>query len=288
MGSSGLRIGIPKGRLQDAVTELMIDAGIDIAIGSRNYRPLISWPDLEAKLLKPQNVVKMLHSGSRDIGFAGADWVAELDLELVELLDTSLNPVRIVAAAPPALLDDGRLPRGGQLIVATEYVTLANRWLDDQPFDGTVVQSFGATEAFPPEDADLIVDNISTGDTLRGNGLMIIDTLMHSSTRLYANPAALDDPDKRSRTDDITRLLRSVLEARQRVMLDLNVAPTDLERVIAVLPCMREPTVAKLHGDNGYAIRAAVPRADLPGLILELRTRGATDLIVSKPQQIVQ
>jgi len=117
---------------------------------------------------------------------------------------------------------------------------------------------------------------------------MIIDTLMHSSTRLYANPAALDDPDKRSRTDDIIRLLRSVLEARQRVMLDLNVAPTDLERVIAVLPCMREPTVAKLHGDNGYAIRAAVPRADLPGLILELRTRGATDLIVSKPQQIVQ
>jgi len=151
-----------------------------------------------------------------------------------------------------------------------------------------VVQSFGATEAFSPEDADLIVDNISTGDTLRGNGLMIIDTLMHSSTRLYANPAALDDPDKRSRTDDIIRLLRSVLEARQRVMLDLNVAPTDLERVIAVLPCMREPTVAKLHGDNGYAIRAAVPRADLPGLILELRTRGATDLIVSKPQQIVQ
>lgn len=288
MGSSGLRIGIPKGRLQDAVTELMIDAGIDIAIGSRNYRPLISWPDLEAKLLKPQNVVKMLHSGSRDIGFAGADWVAELDLELVELLDTSLNPVRIVAAAPPALLDDGRFPPGARLIVATEYVTLANRWLDDQPFDGTVVQSFGATEAFPPEDADLIVDNISTGDTLRGNGLMIIDTLMHSSTRLYANPAALDDPDKRSRTDDITRLLRSVLEARQRVMLDLNVAPTDLERVIAVLPCMREPTVAKLHGDNGYAIRAAVPRTDLPGLILELRTRGATDLIVSKPQQIVQ
>lgn len=288
MGSSGLRIGIPKGRLQDAVTELMIDAGIDIAIGSRNYRPLISWPGLEAKLLKPQNVVKMLHSGSRDIGFAGADWVAELDLELVELLDTSLNPVRIVAAVPPALLDDGRLPPGGQLIVATEYVTLANRWLDDQPFDGTVVQSFGATEAFPPEDADLIVDNISTGDTLRGNGLMIIDTLMHSSTRLYANPAALDDPDKRSRTDDIIRLLRSVLEARQRVMLDLNVAPTDLERVIAVLPCMREPTVAKLHGDNGYAIRAAVPRTDLPGLILELRKRGATDLIVSKPQQIVQ
>jgi len=119
MGRSELRIGIPQGRLQDAVTELMIDAGIDIAIGSRNYRPLISWPDLEAKLLKPQNVVKMLHSGSRDIGFAGADWVAELDLELVELLDTSLNPVRIVAAAPPALLDDGRVRPGGRLIGAT-------------------------------------------------------------------------------------------------------------------------------------------------------------------------
>ncbi len=288
MENAGLRIGIPKGRLQEAVTALMIDAGIDVTVGSRNYRPRLSWPDLEAKLLKPQNVVKMLHKGSRDIGFAGADWVAELDLELVELLDTTLNPVRIVAAAPPALLDDGQLPRGARLVVATEYVALATRWIENQPFDGVVVQSYGGTEAFPPDDADLIVDNISTGATLRGNGLRIVDTLMSSSTRLYANPAALDDSGKQARIDDIIRLLQSVLDARQRVMLDLNVGPADVDRVITILPCMREPTVAKLHGDTGYAIRAAVPKADLSRLILELRARGATDLIVSRPQQIVQ
>ncbi len=287
MEKAGLRIAIPKGRLQDAVATLLTDAGIDISFGMRNYRPRMGWSGLEAKLLKPQNVVRMLHNGSRDIGFAGADWVAELDLELVELLDTGLNPVCIVAAAPPVLLDNGRLPDGVHLTVASEYVTLAKRWVAEQSIDGTVVQSFGATEAFPPEDADLVVDNISTGDTLRGNGLTIVDTLMQSSTRLYANPCVLDDADKRSQVDDILLLLESVLAARQRVMLELNVPQADFDAVVAILPSMREPTVAKLHGNSGYAIRAAVPKADLPGLILALRSRGATDLIVSRPQQIV-
>lgn len=287
-GSRGIRIGMPKGRLQSGVTDLLADAGIETSIGSRNYRPLVSWPGLEAKLLKPQNVVRMLHGGSRDIGFAGADWVSELDANLVEILDTGLDPVRIVAAAPPALLSDGMLPGECRLVVATEYVNLTRRWSQNQPFEATVVQSYGATEAYPPEDADLIVDNIATGETLRGNGLAVVDTLMHSSTRLYANPLVLEDSAKRRDIEDIVLLLKSVLEARQRVMLDLNVSEADFDRVVSILPCMREPTVSRLNGENGFAIRAAVPRRDLPALLLELRMHGGTDLVVSKPQQIVQ
>lgn len=282
-----IRIGLPKGRMQDGVFELLADAGIDVRVGSRSYRPALSWPGFRAKLLKPQNVVKMLHAGSRDLGFAGADWVAELGADLVELVDTALDPVQVVAAAPAALLRGGRLPEDCRLVVATEYVRIVERWAREQPFEATVVRSYGATEVFPPEDADLIVDNTATGATLRGNGLVVADTLMNSSTRLYANPAALDDPARRARIDDLVLLLNSVLEARQRVMLELNVSVDDFERVASILPCMREPTVSRLHGERAYSVRAAVPRTALPTLLLAVKARGGTDLVVSEPQQIV-
>ena len=286
-GGRKIRIGLPKGRMQDGVFALLADAGIDVRLGSRNYRPALAWPGFEAKLLKPQNVVRMLHAGSRDVGFAGADWVAELGADLVELLDTELDPVRVVAAAPAALLAGGTLPADRRLVVATEYVRLVAEWARAQPFEAEVVRSYGATEVFPPEDADLIVDNTATGATLRGNGLVVADTLMRSSTRLYANRAALDDSARRARIDDLVLLLNSVLEARRRVMLELNVAETDFEQVVSILPCMREPSVSRLHGDAGYAVRVAVPRTALPALLLEVKARGGTDLVVSEPQQIV-
>ncbi len=273
--------------MQGAVFALLADAGIDVHLGSRNYRPVLSWPGFEAKLLKPQNVVKMLDAGSRDIGFAGADWVAELDADVVELLDTALDPVKVVAAAPASLLRDWALPADRRLVVATEYVRVVKEWARGKPFEADVVRSYGATEVFPPEDADLIVDNTATGATLRGNGLVVADTLMLSSTRLYANPAALDDPASRARIDDLVLLLKSVLEARRRVMLELNVSEAEFEHVISILPCMREPTVSRLHGESGYAVRAAVPRTALPALLLEVKARGGTDLVVSEPQQIV-
>ncbi len=286
--SGAIRIGLPKGRMEAGVRALLGDAGIDVRTGGRNYRPELSWPGFSAKLLKPQNVVKMLDAGSRDLGFAGADWVAELGADLVELLDTGLDPVRVVAAAPEALLNGGSLSAGQSLVLATEYVRLAERWTREQPFDAAVVRSYGATEVFPPEDADLIIDNTATGATLRGNGLVIVDTLMSSSTRLYANPAALGDSARRAAIDDLVLLLTSVLAARQRVMLELNVAEDDFDAVVSILPCMREPTVSRLHGERAYAVRAAVPRAELPALLLKVKARGGTDLVVSEPQQIVQ
>ena len=282
-----VRIGLPKGSMQAGVLALLADAGIDVRVGDRNYRPALSWPGFAAKLLKPQNVVEMLHAGSRDVGFAGADWVAELDADLVELLDTGLDPVQVVAAAPADLLVDGALPPNRPLVVASEYTRITHRWIASQPIDAVFVRSYGATEVFPPEDADLIVDNTATGSTLRANGLAVVDTLMRSSTRLYAGRPALDDPARRAPIEDLVLLLESVLEARRRVMLELNVAQADFERVVSILPCMREPTVSRLLGESAYAIRAAVPRTALPTLLLDIKTRGGTDLVVSEPQQIV-
>ncbi len=282
--NGALHLALPKGRIEEGVVRLLSDAGLEMRVGGRSYRPRL--PGFEVKLLKPQNIVEMLAAGTRDIGFAGADWVAEKNASLVELLDTGLDPVRLVAAAPGSLLEEGSLPHR-PLVVASEYERLACRWIARRAITAEFVHSYGATEVFPPEDADVIVDNTATGETLASNGLVEIDELMTSSTRLYASPRALDSPDKKSAIDALVLSLGSVLEARRRVMVELNVAADLLERVVEILPRMREPTIATLHGGDGLAVKAAVPRGDLPNLVPLLKQRGATDIAVSRLEQIV-
>jgi len=281
-----VHLALPKGRMQDGVMALLQDAGIRVTFDRRGYRPSISLEGFECKILKPQNIVEMLDVGSRDLGFAGADWVAEKSVDLVELLDTGLDPVRIVAAGETGFLEMG-WPPDRRFVVATEYERLTREWLARAGLDARIVRSYGATEVFPPEDADCIVDNTATGATLKANGLAIFDELMRSSTRLYADPRSLDDPQKRGRIEHFVLLLRSVLDARQRVMVEVNVGPQDLEKVIEILPCMREPTVAPLHAEAGFAVKAAVPRRDLPELIRAIKERGGSDVVVFEIAQIV-
>lgn len=281
-----LRLGLPKGRIQEGVLRLLSEAGIEVRAGARSYRPSCSLPDVEVKILKPQNIVEMLQAGTRDVGFAGADWVAELGAEVVELIDTGLDPVRLVLAAPRDLLEDERLP-SGPLVVASEYERLTRAWFSARGEPFTFVRSFGATEVFPPEDADCIVDNTATGSTLEANDLAIVDELLRSSTRMYASPRALEDPVLRRAIEELVTLVRSVLEARRRVMLEINVSAARLDTLVALLPCMRKPTVSSLHGEEAYAVKAAVPRTSLPALIPQLRAAGGTDILVSSLTQIV-
>jgi ATP phosphoribosyltransferase len=272
--------------MEQGVLTLLADAGIRVRPSARGYRPDVSLPGAEAKMLKPQNIVEMLALGSRDVGFAGADWVAELEADVVELLDTGLDPVQLVAAAPAALLEGGQLPTR-RLIVASEYERLTRRWISKSSLCAEFVRSYGATEVFPPEDSDVIVDNTATGATLEANGLAIVDVLMRSSTRLYAHHAALDDPVRRRFIDDLVLLINSVLEARRRVMLEVNASEACLDAVVAVLPSMRQPTVARLFGNGGYAVKAAVPRELLPQVIPAVKAAGGTDVVVSTLSQIV-
>jgi ATP phosphoribosyltransferase len=281
-----LRIGLPKGRMERAVLDLLEEAGIQVTPTARGYRPHMRLHATETKVLKPQNIVEMLMLGSRDVGFAGADWVAELRADVVDVLDTGLDLVRVVAAAPDTLLREGRLPER-HLAVASEYEQLARAWIAGCGLDAECVRSYGATEVFPPEDADVIVDNTATGATLRANGLTIIDTLMVSSTRLYASPAAWNNPAKRQRIEDLRLVLASVLEARLRVMVEVNASAECLDRVVAVLPCMRRPTVSPLYGNGSFAVKAAVPRDDLPQVIPAIKAAGGTDVVVSALAQIV-
>jgi ATP phosphoribosyltransferase len=272
--------------MESGVLRLLGDAGISVTPTARGYRPTVSLERTEAKLLKPQNIVEMLALGSRDVGFAGADWVEEMNADVVELIDTDLDVVRVVAAAPKQLLTDGKLPNR-RLVVASEYERLTRDWIDRQKLNAEFVRSYGATEVFPPEDADMIVDNTATGNTLMANGLTILDTLFASSTRLYASPQALDDDHKRERIEGLVLLLRSVLEARRRVMVEVNAPGDKLAEVVALLPCMREATVSPLYGDSGYAVKAAVPKEQLPSVIPAIKAAGGSDVVVTTLAQIV-
>ena len=292
-----LHLAIPKGRMYQGVVDLLAEAGVRLSHGSRGYRPRVSLPGVEAKLLKPQNIVEMLAVGTRDLGFAGSDWVAEKGLDLHEVIDTGLDPVRIVVAAPRDLLAaaGGALPAaspvGGPLRVASELERLTTGWIHAKCPGARYVRTYGATEVFPPEDADVIVDVTQTGATLEANGLRIVDELMRSSTKLFASRAAMADPDKRRRIDDLRTLLASVLAGRERVMLEVNVPADRLDAVVDVLPAMRVPTIGRLHERDGagagYAVKAAVLRTALPTLIPQLKARGASDIIVSPVGQVV-
>ena len=285
--NSIVHLALPKGRMQSEIFTLLSEAGIQLSATKRGYRPQISLPDFETKILKPQNVVEMLHQGSRDIGFAGKDWVDELNVNLTELFDTGLNPVRVVAAAPQELLENGQLPKR-RLRVATEYEHLTQKWIKQKGLDAEVVRSRGATEVFPPEDADLIVDNTASGATLRDNGLVIVDQLMTSSTRCFVNPTSYADDSKRQRIDEFRMLLVAVLEGRRRVMLEVNVAQDNLESLMEALPAMQRPTVAPLYGNSGYAVKAAILRNDLAQIIPQIKSKGGRDLVVSDLRQIVE
>ena len=287
-----LNLALPKGRMQQGVIDLLAGAGIDVSVPSRGYRPEVSVPWLACKMLKPQAIVEMLDAGRRDVGFAGADWVAEFGANVVEVLDTQLDPVRLVVAAPRDLVRRGGevgLPRR-PLLVASEYQRLSDRWIRARGADDRFIRSYGATEVLPPDDADVVIDITATGSTLQANGLEIIETLMTSSTRLYASREAMDDPARRSHVETLSLLVGSVLNARQRVMLELNVSTENLQAVAAALPCMREPTVSRLlgpNGESGFAVKAAVRRDSLPKLIPLLKARGGSDLVISPISQVV-
>jgi ATP phosphoribosyltransferase len=280
-----LRILIPKGRIYESVARLFADAGFGITLPDRTYRPSIPADWLDAKIMKPQNVGELLELGSHDAGFTGIDWIRESGADVEELMDLGFDRVRIVAAVP-AELDDQAL-RKKKIVAATEYVNLARAWLDGGAFDYRIVRTYGATEVFPPDDADMIIDNTSTGRTLRDNGLRIVSTLMESSTRFVASKAALADPEKRGRIEELAMLFRAVLDGRERVMLEMNVPKDLFPALVTSLPAMRSPTVAPLYGDSGYAVKIAVKKSEISGLIPRLKRLGAGDIVEYDLRKVV-
>jgi len=272
-----LKILLPKGRIYDNVVELFSGAGISIRLPERAYRPTVNQDDLEAKVMKPQNIGKLLELGAHDVGFTGRDWIDETGADVEEIMDLGFDTVRIVAAVPAAL--DEKALRAKTVIVATEYEKIAKCWLDEKKYDSLVVRTYGATEVFPPDDADMIIDNTATGRTLLENGLRIVDTIMTSSTRMFASKEAMKNPAKKQKILELKMLFEAVLDARERVMLEMNVTRARFEELVKGLPSMRSPTVSPLYGDDGYAIKIAVKKSDVPNLLPKLKSLGATDIV---------
>lgn len=272
-----LKILLPKGRIYENVVGLFSGAGITIKLPDRAYRPTVNQDDLEAKVMKPQNIGKLLELGAHDVGFTGRDWIEETGADVVEIMDLGFDKVRIVAAVPNEIDDTALSSR--RIIVATEYEKIASRWLEEKKMNSLVVRTYGATEVFPPDDADMIIDNTATGRTLVENGLRIVDTIMTSSTRMFASKEAMADTDKKKKIMELKMLFEAVLDARDRVMLEMNVTKARFQDLVTGLPSMRSPTVAPLYGDDGYAIKIAVKKSEVPNLLPKLKELGASDIL---------
>ncbi len=282
---SKLKMVIPKGRIYSNVMNLLNDSGFGVERAERVYVPRVEDNEIEAKIMKPQNIPKLVELGAHDIGFTGRDWVLETKADVTEILDLGFDRVKIVAAIPESLLGVDIKKR--RMIVASEYERIATQFLKKEKYDFIFMRTYGATEVFPPEDADMIIDNTSTGRTLKEHNLHIVCTVSESTTRLIANKTALDDPWKMEKIDEMRMLFQAVLDARARVMLEMNVPKERFKEIVQELPCMRSPTVSELHGEQGYAVKIAVKKREVVKLIPMLKKYGATDILEYEMRKVV-
>ena len=289
-----LRLVLPKGSLERATLELFEAADLPVLRSSAvAYRATIDDPRIdEVWVLRPQEIPRYVADGTFDLGITGRDWIEETASDVISLGElryskATARPVSIVLAVPQdsPWRCAADLPPGVK--VATEYPGLTRRFFDGLGIDAEIELSHGATEAKAPTFVDVVVDLTETGSALRAAGLRIIETMLTSYTELIANPASHTDPDKAHAMGQVQTLLQGVLEARGRVLLKLNVSEADLDKVVAALPSMRSPTVAKLFGGAGYAVETVVAKDQINVLIPDLKSAGATDLIEMPLSKIV-
>jgi len=272
-----LKLVLPKGRINTKVLALLSDCGIELIGSERNYRPKAEGFDLEVKLLKSQNIPSLVAMGQHDIGFAGLDWIAEQSADVEILKDLKFDPVQIVACIPEDR--DWQSMQKKPLIVASEYTNISKKYLDQLGVDYQLLRSYGATEVFPPEDADMVIDNTSTGTTIVANRLKIVDVVTTSTTQFIANKKVMDDPGKRGDIEVLLTLMQAVMNGRERVLLEMNCGNEQIEQIVELLPAMRYPTVSPLYQDRGFAVKAAVLKSQIRELIPNLIAAGASDIL---------
>jgi ATP phosphoribosyltransferase len=288
-----LRLVLPKGSLEKATLELFESADLGVSRSSSvAYKASIDDPRIdEVRILRPQEIPTYVQEGMFDLGISGRDWVTESGADVVSLGElnyskVSNQPVKIIIAvsadSPWQTVKD--MPPGVR--ISTEYPELTRRFFRDLGIDADIRLSYGATEAKIPEIADAIVDLTETGRALRAAGLRILDVMMVSYTEVVANKAAYADPAKRHAMEQLMTLLNGTLEARDKVLVKLNVSDEAFEAVIAKMPSMKSPTVSKLAG-GGYAVETVVEKRTINTLIPELKDAGATDILELPLSKIV-
>ncbi|MBM3797426.1 MAG: ATP phosphoribosyltransferase [Acidobacteria bacterium] len=286
-----LKLGIPKGSLENATVDLFRRAGFNISISSRSYFPAIDDPEIECMLIRAQEMARYVDDGILDAGLTGRDWVVENDAQVQVVADLiyakqSFGRVRWVLAAP----ENGPIQSVKDLegkIVATELVGATKKYLAAHGVTAKVEFSWGATEVKPPVLADAIVEVTETGSSLRANKLAILDTVMESNTQLIANTAAWGDGWKRRKLEDIKMLLDGAIAALGKVGLMLNVKREDLDSVLAVLPALKNPTISTLSDGEWLAVNTILDEATVRMIIPRLKEAGAQGIVEYPLNKIV-
>ena len=279
-----LKIGIPKGSLQEATFALFKKAGFEFRTSSgRSYHPNVDDPELDPILLRPQEIPRYVEHGILDAGLTGKDWIEDNGSQVEEVAElayskVTLNPIRIVLAVPnDAPVQSIRDLRGKR--IATEYVRLTERYLQQHDVQADVEFSWGADEVKVPDLVDAIVVNTETGSSLRAHNLRIVDTLLTSTTRLIANKAAWQDDWKRAKVENMAMLLRGALNAEQLVGLKMNVPTAALEQVTSLLPALKNPTISPLASPDWVALEIIVAINAVRDLLPQLKRAGAEGIV---------
>ena len=286
-----LKLGIPKGSLENATVDLFRRAGFNINISSRSYFPGIDDPEIECMLIRAQEMARYVQDGVLDAGLTGLDWVVENEADVHVVADLvyakqSFGKVRWVLAVPESAPVKTVKDLEGK-VIATELVNATKRYLERNGVKAKVEFSWGATEVKPPVLADAIVEVTETGSSLRANNLRIVETIMESNTQLIANKTAWADDWKQRKLSDIKMLLDGAINALGKVGLLLNVEKVNLDRVLSVLPALKKPTISHLSDENWLALNTILEETTVRTIIPRLKEAGAQGIVEYPLNKIV-
>ncbi|MEM2922777.1 MAG: ATP phosphoribosyltransferase [Candidatus Bathyarchaeia archaeon] len=312
-----IRFVIPKGSLENETYRVLESAGYVLSGQDRTYRPSINDPEIDLKIMRPQEIPYLVADGTHDLGITGEDWVKETGVDVASLLKLGYGRIRMVMALPKVWTDINSFSdllstfwsQGRNVRISTEYLNITSEyvkkcrtyvelfgerdplvvtpWLrkGDNPWV-TVMLSFGATEAKPPENADAIVDVSQTGTTLERNDLKVVETVLESEAVLIANKGALGDPAKSEKIYDVLTLLHGVVEGRGKLHIFVNVEAKNLGNLVANLPALKGPTISPLSKEGWYSVNTVIDRKDFLKVLPMLR-KLAQGLVVHEPRQII-
>lgn len=278
-----LKLGLPKGSLQEATLRLFKKAGYHITVSTRSYYPVFDDPEIESMLIRAQEMPRYVQAGHLDCGLTGYDWILENNADVIEVAELNyakegFRPVRWVVAVP----NDSKIKSIKDLNgkrIATELVGFTKRYLKERKIQAEVDFSWGATEVKPPHLADAIVELTETGSSLRANNLRIVETLIESTTRFIVNKKAWQDKFKRQKIENIALLLKGALNAEQKVGLKMNVPEGAFKKVLSLLSAMHSPTVSQLTDKDWYAIEVVTDEKTVRDIIPKLKSAGATGIV---------
>jgi ATP phosphoribosyltransferase len=311
-----VRFAIPAGSLAKATFEILQRSGYKVSGQERTYRPTINDPQIELKILRPQEIPVFVSEGLQDVGITGQDWIKETRADVEILQNLEYGRIRLVVAVPKALsknsigdIMESVWSKDKNFRVSTEYLNIASEYIKSNPAykkrfgesDPQIVTpwwrkgenprakiflSFGATEAKPPENSDCIIDVTETGSTIEANNLKIIETVMVSSAVLIANKKALDDPRKKEKICDIMTLLKGVVDGAKRIHIFVNVKKANLQKLLSDLPALKNPTIAPLANEDWVSVNTIIERDHLIELLPKIR-KLAQGIVVYEPRQVL-